>query len=350
MKSRILILAGGAAVVIVVAWWLLRTKTHAPSEQPIADRAASASPRPESKPPPVIMASSNGTLRSEAPSDMENKYWQGTISKEQAIQQTLTQQNSRPLDTYGIVVDQYRQPIAGAKVEGSVLLNVSFVSSGGKSYFTQTDQQGRFSFLGIHGVGLGVLPQKVGYIYDAKRPSTRPDNYQPAPNNPVVFTMWKLKGAEPMVHDRKLYSINPDGRAYTLDLVSKKKLEGENANGDLVLRTQRPAQVKRGEKFAWSFTLSAVDGGIVEAQGYLNEAPEAGYQPTCEGSMSASDPNWRPEVQRTFFLKSRGGKAYGHCHITVIPQYQSAAAFEIESYVNPASSRNLEFDPAKQIN
>ena len=349
MKKLAYLVLGAVALALLI-WWVMRPRVSAvPPVQPAAQSNVPAAAVPLAAPARMAAAAVQTRSGSNQPTDTENRYRQGLINKAQAVQEVLQQQNAKSLDLYGRVVDQDGQPVVGAKVRGSVLLNASFASSGGETHYTETDSQGRFSFLGIHGMGLGVLPQKDGYIYDAKRPSTRPEDYQPAPNNPVVFTMWKLKGAEPMVHDRKLYGINPDGRAYTLDLVGKKKLEGENATGDLVVRIKRPAQIKQGEKFDWSFTLSAVDGGILEAQGYLNEAPEGGYQPAYDGSVSASDPNWQPEVQRTFFFKSRGGKAYGHCHITIIPSYQSAAAIEIESYVNPASSRNLEFDPAKEI-
>src|SRR5581483_9628808 len=49
---------------------------------------------------------------------------------------------------------------------------------------------------------VGIWPQKEGYLYDLKLPSRRPDNYQADPNNPVVFTMWKIRGAEPIIHTK----------------------------------------------------------------------------------------------------------------------------------------------------
>jgi hypothetical protein len=55
-------------------------------------------------------------------------------------------------------------------------------------------------------------------------------------------------------------------------------------------------------------------------------------------------------TDRTFFVKSRDGHVYGHFHISELePAYRDKAALKIEFYVNPAGSRNLEFDPAKQI-
>jgi hypothetical protein len=55
-------------------------------------------------------------------------------------------------------------------------------------------------------------------------------------------------------------------------------------------------------------------------------------------------------TDRTFYLNSRGGQVYGHLQIKELePDYRGKAALRIESYVNPSGSRNLEFDPAKQV-
>lgn len=313
----------------------------------------------------VISATTNVVAKNEASSikkgsnsgaatslaSLRDAYDKGSISKGEAIQSSLMEENKKTLDLYGLVVDQNGEPVVGAKVRGSIGLNVNMVQSGGELHYTETDSQGRFNFLGIHGVGIGLWPQKEGYFYDLKLPSHRPDNYQPAPNNPIVLTMWKLKGAESMIHDSKFYGITPDARPYTIDLIERKKTEGQNAGGDLVIQIQRPAQISPGQKFDWSFAMSVIDGGLIEVTNktYLNEAPENGYEQKHEIKSSASDPQWQSQIEETFFLKSRSGQAYGHFHITVIPLYRDTAVFKIDSYINPSGSRNLEFDPAKQI-
>jgi hypothetical protein len=65
--------------------------------------------------------------------------------------------------------------------------------------------------------------------------------------------------------------------------------------------------------------------------------------------MTAADPSWQEQISRTFYIKSRDGKVYGHFHVNIIPNYNDTSVFDMESYVNPAGSRNLEFDPSKQI-
>ena len=155
-----------------------------------------------------------------------------------------------------------------------------------------------------------------------------------------------------MIHDSKTYRIKSDGRIFTIDLLNKSMTEGTNGTGDLLVQFQRPSQVKSHEDFEWSFALTAIGGGVIEItkDDYLNEAPENGYQPQFNFNMTPANPKWRGwngEVK--FYLKSRNGKVYGHFHIRVNPVYRDGSSIEIESYINPAGSRNLEFDPAKEV-
>jgi hypothetical protein len=275
-------------------------------------------------------------------------YHAGKLNKDEAMLALAELGDKVSNDTYGKVVDQSGNPLAEVKVVG----NVDLAFGDSKAYKTTTDAQGLFHFLGLRGQGLGVELEKNGYYFDYMSPSAdRPNSYLPDPNNPLIFTMWKMRGAEPMVHDKKFYGINPDGRVFTIDLLNKQKIEGTNAVGDLWVQIQRPAKIKRGEKFDWSLVITAIGGGVIEVTntGYLYEAPESGYQQTYEVHMTAADPSWQEQISRTFYIKSRDGKVYGHFHVNIIPNYNDTSVFDMESYVNPAGSRNLEFDPSKQI-
>ena len=277
-----------------------------------------------------------------------NAYRAGEISKEEAMLALAGLGDKMSNDTYGKVVDQNGEPVLDAKVVG----NVDLTFGDSKAYKTTTDAKGLFHFLGLRGQGLGIELEKDGYYFNYMLPSAdRPQNYLPDPNNPLIFTMWKLRGAEPMVHDKKFYGINPDGRIFTIDLVNKKKIEGTNALGDLRVQIQRPAKIKRGGKFDWSLVITAIGGGVIEVTNasYLYEAPKSGYQQTYEVRMAAANPNWQEQIERAFYIKSRDGKVYGHFHVNIIPNYNDTSVFDMESYVNPAGSRNLEFDPNKEI-
>jgi hypothetical protein len=170
--------------------------------------------------------------------------------------------------------------------------------------------------------------------------------------------MWKLAGAEPMIHGEiDSRKINPDGRSFTIDFVKRQIFEGTNGSGDIIVQIQRPPEIKPRQKYDWSFTMTAIDGGFIEVTNddYLNEAPESGYQPQYIMARHAADvvnySTWPLyHTDRTFYVKSRSGQVYGHFHISELqPAYRDMAALKIEFYANPAGSRNLEFDPNKQI-
>ena len=274
------------------------------------------------------------------------KYKKGQIDKGTMAKSLWNAWNQTSQDMYGKVTDQNGQPVAGVDVTGiSERLNDQDIR-----YKTQTDTNGLFQFTGLHGYRLDAQVTKSGYeiIYQGGRikpqgPST--------PDNRVIFMMWKRHGAEPMIHDSKFYGINPDGRIYTLDLVERKKTEGTNAVGDLWVQIQRPTTIKPGEKFGWSLVMTAIGGGVIEVTNavYLYEAPESGYQQTYELHMNATAPNWQEQSEKTFYIKSRDGKVFGHFHVNIIPNYNDTSVFDMESYVNPGGSRNLEYDSSKQI-
>jgi len=194
------------------------------------------------------------------------------------------------------------------------------------------------------------VPKKDGYYYDLKLSANRPPNYAKGnSNDPVIFTMWKIQGAESLVTDNKFYGIIPDGRVFTIDLIQGKKIEDSAADGDLRVTIQRPAQIQSGQKFDWSFSMEAVGGGVLETHDpYLFEAPDSGYQEKYTVNMVASDSAWEEEIQsKVFYIKTRDGKVYGHIKIEIIPKYNDTGIFSVESVVNPNGSRNLEFDESK---
>jgi len=53
------------------------------------------------------------------------------------------------------------------------------------------------------------------------------------------------------------------------------------------------------------------------------------------------------ELRRHF--KSRNGQVYGHFSIDISPYYNDTSALDIEYYINPAGSRNLEWDGKIQV-
>jgi len=107
---------------------------------------------------------------------------------------------------------------------------------------TQTDGAGLFQFIGIKGDSLSITPEKAGYQIEGHGLGLKGLNGpETSPENPTVYTMWKLKGPEPMMHSElNSRKIQPDGRVYTIDFVKSEIIEGTNAAGDMLVQIQRP--------------------------------------------------------------------------------------------------------------
>jgi hypothetical protein len=270
------------------------------------------------------------------------------------FQDVWNSHNSKSQDFYGLVIDQYGQPVSDVDVTGTIMLIQGMdVATKKEVHKIKTDSRGMFEFTGLHGWELGVYISKLGYEMDGRgRAYKAPAKAtQPSPEDRAVFTMWKLKGAEQMVSVHKLYKMSCDGAGYTIDLVSSAMTKDTSGLGDLQISASRPAQAKRGDKFDWTISLEAVGGGLIETgDAYLNEAPESGYQKQYAITMLASDPHSQELIQeKRLYLKSREGRVYGWLKIEFYPHYNEGSALGIEALLNPAGSRNLEYDPIKVV-
>ena len=278
------------------------------------------------------------------PSELEilNQYQQGTINKGQTLQQLAVAKNHN-LDIYGRVIDQYGQPVVGAKIQGDVVVRLGFMQQNDTVHLTQTDEGGNFSFLGFNGTGLGIWPQKVGYFYNLKLPSKRPDNYTPNPDNPVVFTMWKLHGPEQLVSSSLDAKIPFDGTPARFDIASGQ----QSANGDLQITLIRsPLAVQRGRDiFNWTVGIEILGGGVLpQNDPYPYWAPENGYQPSYEFDMSSNNLPWSSSLDCDFYIKNAHGQ-YGVMEAKVYTAL-TPARIQFNFTLNPSGSQNLE--PASQ--
>jgi hypothetical protein len=217
--------------------------------------------------------------------------------------------NKASMDTYGKVVDQDGLPVNGADVHGIVGLGFGDT----EKHDTVTDTQGLFHFLGLHGQGMTMEIEKKGYYFDYMLPSAhRPNNYLPDPNRPLVFTVWKLNGPEPLEH-RQIYSDVPcDGSVKRFDLLSNV----QRNSGDLaVALTRSPLKLNQGNRykpFEWSVTMAITNGGLQETTNiYPYEAPEEGYLPEITLKFPTNMVAWQYEFKRTYFFKDQNGQVYG---------------------------------------
>ena len=326
----------GTLVVLLMLfgwWWTSRQfKPVKPQGKPPTASSASAAAPKASQPG----ASTTNPAR---PSDA------AVLGRLGEFKAAIDAANDRSLDFYGRVIDQQNQPVVGAKVEGYVMTEVGFDGTKEALHLTRSDAEGNFEFLGLHGESLGVCPEKEGYQYDEHGNGNWSRAEKTGPNNRVSFIMWKLQGAEPMVHTSIQAGIACDGTPRRFD-----PLTGRRDAGDLVVTLARnPLNIDSGKAFDWTLTLGISGGGLIEINNlYPNEAPADGYKSSVTFHMPSGAKNWTPSVIQSYYIFD--GKNYGRIAINVMANYQPPPThLEIDSYVNPAGSRDLEFDQAKQI-
>lgn len=264
-----------------------------------------------------------------------------------------------PIKFYGKAVDQYGQPVNGAKVRGTVLVYDSLMKNHNEEYFVMTSADGGFSFTGLKGQNLGITMEKKGYQFRSynsyfhySKTVSEEEYHNPDSQAPVIFVIWKLSGPEPLVIRNKDIRIPYDGTSVNLDLIVGALIP---SGGDVRITLKRtPLQVKRGQqKFDWNIRLEAVDGGFVlidDQTPYPYEAPEQGYQLILDIDERADDPKWTAYRKMTFYLKSRGGKNHGLVKLDFrTDSERERTGFSFKSFINTSGSRNLEYDPDKQI-
>jgi hypothetical protein len=253
---------------------------------------------------------------------------------------------------WGCVVDEDGNAIAGAKVSLSYRTwHAQPLDMNASQTRTElvADHAGRIQLSGATGDRLTVESvEKPGYLPSPKAKKTfafanSPELFSPDPNAPVVIRMWKQGQREPTVSREGFYGFRPDGRVYTVDLLSSKNIEGDTGQGDLQVRITRPENVKPREKYPWRLEVAAVGGGLVQAKDeFLFQAPEIGYSPALEVEMDPAEASWTSVLKKSLYLQSRGGKVYGAIQMTIRPNYSNGSSIQTESVLNVNGSRNLQ--------
>jgi len=337
----------------LLGWWLWRKV--APATAPLS--AMSLSLKTSAGTPagtPSAMAAATGTISptigqptlNPTIGQMEVKI-NPALPSSAKFQMILDAQNGQTINAYGRVVDQYGVPIVDADVTGGTVM-MAPDGTASREFTTTTDNQGQFNFLGLHGSYFGVGFKKIGYEFNPKLYLTWWNGYKPDPANPMVFTMYKLQGAEPMVHTKFGRTIPCDGTEVQYNLFTGKET---TAGGGLVVTFSRnPIQIVRGTPFEWTLTLQVPGGGLAEINDpYPYEAPEGGYKESITIGTGPNPKTYTDSTTKNYYYKSADGK-YGRLFITLQADFQPPpTSFEGSIYLNPSGSRNLEWDPEKQI-
>jgi len=325
----------------VLVWWLFFSQPSAPVKE-VHQQKAKQPPKVQ-KPQQVV-----------PPEQKVQK------SKNEGLREGLSLLNHQPIEFYGRAVDQYGEPVVGAEVRGHVQINDGYRETLEK-HQTTTDSNGMFEFHGFSGRDLGIAVSKSGYLRESEHTANsyfkyslmfREKVHKPDPNNPVIFKMWKLAGAEPMVEVDKTFRIPYDGTPAIIDLVHGKQTESV---GDLKLTLIRnPLEVKRGQQnYFWSFSITPIEGGLIETKdSFMYLAPEQGYISEWKHDVDPVTTNWSAKAEVIFYLKSRAGKNHARVQLAVYSDTHlpnAGVGVTIKSWLNPSGSRNLEYDPNKRI-
>lgn len=264
-----------------------------------------------------------------------------------------------PVALHGRVVDQDNQPLDGVTV--SLKLEVGYMRTITEGHTRwdvvklTTNPNGRFDLPSrMAGSISDISVTKDGYEGSAKNPNKfhffqhGSPHHVPDPQNPVVFRMWKKRGAEPMIYVRQTGGIPCDGTSTNFDVFTGVRAS-INPNFKVSF-TRVPLHPQRGERHDDALRLEIIGGGIVPTvDEFTYLAPAGGYEPSVTIEQKANDPLWNRYITRTFYLKTKEGY-FGVMKIELATFFEPPPTqFAYDSWVNPSGSRVLEYDPLKRV-
>jgi hypothetical protein len=251
---------------------------------------------------------------------------------------------------YGKVIDQNNAPVQGAKVH-LVWNDLSLTGS------TQADmlssEKGLFSLLSKSGKGMSVSITKDGYYSAERNPSNQvwfefadfsdARYHEPSSTQVVIFRMYKKGLSEPVYYFQDRY-IPPAG--------SNQMAVSLHRNNEADFRVHFSIGDKRADgNFGWGVSIEGLNGTTFAPSTNPFEflAPDSGYQNKFDFQMNASDPNWRSQIKKQYYVHLGDGD-YARIDGEFGLSNSRVPSFTLTWVLNPSGSRNLEFDPAKQIN
>ena len=254
-----------------------------------------------------------------------------------------------PITFYGKVVDEKGGPISGASVSFSI---TDTSRSGGSDYYRKSDAQGLFSLKGVRGYSVDVGVDKEGYYRGpvARRSFLSSGGEKPLPtdpNNPAIFTLRKKGEAAALIYAGKNIRIVADGTPVEFNLKENRIVTA----GEGHVKVECWAGDLKVPRYDWRCRITVPDGGLVRADPqelFPFEAPENGYEPFDQLNMPAMlGDKWLGFVTRRYFLKLKDGN-YALLNIEI--NTKGIEPFiQMDYYLNPLGSRNLEYDKSKRI-
>ncbi len=252
-----------------------------------------------------------------------------------------------PIRFYGKVVDENGQPVDGAEAHFSW---TDLSPEGTSQAVAYSDTQGLFLLEGVRGYHMTVDILKDSY-YTSKEKNrtsfqyTKGDRFyhEPDSNNPVVFHLKKKGEAEPLIKRYSQISLPRDGSAVSFDLVGGK----QSQVGQLGLQAWCSEKDAEG-RYDWKLIIRVPDGGITSAnEEFAFSAPESGYAPSLEINMPKNlGKDWKSSVEQQAYLVFGKPPRYARMNFRMSGIGEN---FYMDYWLNPSGSRNLEYDPQKEI-
>lgn len=276
---------------------------------------------------------------------------------------------SRPVELHGRVLDQDDRGIPDVRVILNtcpvVRLQDGNLCNPELTFEVYTDALGNFSVSGFNSVDIAIEDlKKDGYETSIKAKNQHRITQLGAwgtQQYPIIFRMWHSRGAEPLLVGQSAFQVlSSDGQPLTIDRITGYV---KRINDPIKIYLMRDdATVERGDDGAyvynWSFTVEVPEGGVLltdAEQAFY--APADGYQPTASYSVSKNSALWSSQKKLTVYLVSGSPPKYSRLEFEINSNNGFApgglgkeGVVSWEIFTNPSGSRNLEYDPEKQIN
>lgn len=348
-KKRLCFAVFGTAFILLLSWWFAGHQRGEPAPDVVA--VGTNSPIPATTPPRPRHGASLPVAATSAPNPTPNyeaAYEAGQQKMEEARQSALEEWRT-PIEFYGKVVDEGSNAVPEAEVD----FEANDTSVAGTSvYHTKSDAAGLFSISGIEGAVMGVKVSKEGYYscepvgltfwYAPSRQNINPDVF-----NPVVFHLKKKGVADRLIRFSRDFVVPRDGSAVEVSLTTGQAVP--SGQGDLRVRCWTDDAGKRpGQSYDWKCEITVPGGGLLPRVGSLDfQAPLNGYQGSDMIDMPASlGDQWVHDVKRNYFLKLADGNF-------ARVSFEMVAAgdhfIQLESFLNPSGSPNLEYNPENYV-
>ena len=356
MKKHIAIVIVAVTIIVGLAAWLWFGHHRVTETAPIPAQEPGALAKPAETLPRAYVSKNDGTIPPKPRLFKSKEYppkspdvqamWDWWLAMDKADHSF---QWKMPIEFYGIVLDQFDQPVAGADV------SMTWTTDGGtRTNKIKSGEDGKFSLSDASGKRLSVSVLKLGYARTTSwtqsfdYSSFSDDTFHvPDSANPVVFKVQKLIKPEPLFVYTLSGTMKCDGTLAAVDI--EKGKVGEVGDFQFAVTTSGNSPVL-GSDYTVSLNAKPGAGFVVEPGEFAIAAPQQGYQSAITFRQSSTDSTHKRKHVIRFYGKTTAG-TYARLIVRVeIDESGTLAYYTVGIFYNPSGSRNLEFDDRLRLN